>query len=394
LRVVEATRNTVDVLLLFRGFACLNVVLCHVIGGFQPGVRLVSVGGLDLTWLIRTTGALGVWLFFILSGYLMGKGFYTKRYSPTVRSSGKFYLNRFLRIYPLYVFSIFAVWAINFRTFPVNAATLRTLLDLLCFSYYGNTAFPNSLLWTISTEFRFYLLVPFVFIAAGLLVKDIRSFVAVMVAILLAGIAYRYDIYLRYFAGNDFYVQWIHRAYIPLKGDLDMFLSGFVLNYLVQQRKARKHTSLIAGRLRKLAALFVFAVMLVFYNFISYRAQLFLAPVYSPIFFIFMQTIVILSSCFLIYQFETKSNYRVPAIQWSHLIKNPLRSLEIFGVLTYGIYIWHMAVMDTFVDLHLKIENSRHLFFAELVYTLLLSTIVSAITYFLVEKPFHRIRKA
>ncbi len=394
MRVVEETKNKVDALLVFRGFACLNVVLCHVIGGFQPGTRLVSLGGFDLTWLIRTTGALGVWLFFILSGYLMGKGFYTKRYSPNPRSSGRFYLNRFLRIYPLYVVSIFAVWAINFRTFPVNAGTLRTLRHLLCFSYYGNTPFPDSLLWTISTEFRFYLLVPFVFIAAGLLVRDIRMFIAVMAVILLAGITYRGDIYMRYFAGNDFYVQWIHRAYIPLRGNLDMFLSGFLLNFLVQHRKARKQASLTTGKLRKLAALVVFAAMFVFYNFISYRAQLFMAPVYAPIFFVFMQTIVILASCFLIYQFETKTNYRVPAVQWSHLTTNPLRGLEIFGVLTYGIYIWHMPVMDTFVGLHLKIENSRQLFVVELVYTLLFSIFVAAVTYFLVEKPFHGIRKA
>jgi peptidoglycan/LPS O-acetylase OafA/YrhL len=237
-------------------------------------------------------------------------------------------------------------------------------------------------------------LVPFVFIAAGLLVRDIRMFIAVMAVILLAGITYRGDIYMRYFAGNDFYVQWIHRAYIPLRGNLDMFLSGFLLNFLVQHRKARKQASLTTGKLRKLAALVVFAAMFVFYNFISYRAQLFMAPVYAPIFFVFMQTIVILASCFLIYQFETKTNYRVPAVQWSHLTTNPLRGLEIFGVLTYGIYIWHMPVMDTFVGLHLKIENSRQLFVVELVYTLLFSIFVAAVTYFLVEKPFHGIRKA
>ncbi len=394
MRVVEETKNKVDALLIFRGFACLNVVLCHVIGGFQPGLSLVSLGGFDLTWLIRTTGALGVWLFFILSGYLMGKGFYTKRYSPNFRSSCRFYLNRFLRIYPLYVVSIFTVWALNFRTFPVNAETLRTLLHLLCFGYYGNTPFPNSLLWTISTEFRFYLLVPFVFIAAGLLVKDIKTFIAMMAAILLAGIAYRFDIYIKYFGDTDFYVQWIHRAYIPLKGNLDMFLSGFFLNFLVQHRKTRKDASVAAGRLRKLAALFAFVAMFVFYNFISYRAQLFMTPVYAPVFFIFMQTIVILAACFLIYQFETKTNYRVPAVQWSHLTTNPLRGLEIFGVLTYGIYIWHMPVVDIFGDLHLKIGNSRQLFVVELVYTLLFSILVSAVTYFLVEKPFHGIRKA
>ena len=51
----------------------------------------------------------GVWMFFTLSGYLMGKGFVTGRHSVDREGLKKFYRNRVLRILPIYFISIFLV---------------------------------------------------------------------------------------------------------------------------------------------------------------------------------------------------------------------------------------------------------------------------------------------
>src|ERR1035437_6391721 len=144
------TENKIDSLLILRGFACLCVVLSHVSGNFSSNANIISLFGYNITWLIKTPGSIGVWIFFILSGYLMGKGFYTGRYTPTVKSSLKFYWNRFLRIYPLYIFSIFVVCIFFHNSFPLmNLINLNTLLNLLRFNYSLQSFFPNGLLWTI-----------------------------------------------------------------------------------------------------------------------------------------------------------------------------------------------------------------------------------------------------
>jgi len=386
--------NKVDALLIVRGFACFCVVLAHVAGDLTPGEAIISVHGYDLTWLIRTTGALGVWLFFVLSGYLMGKGFYAGRYESTFKGSLRFYRNRLLRIYPLYVFSIFAVWGMTIRHFPFDTENLKTVIHLLCFSYYGWTYFPNTILWTISTEFRFYLLVPFLFILARFFIKDMRTYCLSMVLVMLPLIAYRLHIYMKFFGQGDFYPTWIHASYIPLRGNLDLFLSGLLLNFFPRSGIPNKEKSIFGPKSKKVLALSVFAAMLFFYNFVSYQAQLFMAPVYSPIFYIGMQTIVALAACFLIYQFEVKSDYMVSAVNWSNIKINPLRIFELFGILTYGIYIWHMPVLDGFSHTGIHIKNAPALFAVKLLYALSLSTALSTCTYFLIEKPFDKRKRA
>ncbi|MGB3655227.1 MAG: acyltransferase family protein, partial [Rivularia sp. (in: cyanobacteria)] len=65
--------NRLDALLALRGFACLMVVTIHC----APPRKSIIYDGFDLSWLMFSHGAIAVWIFFVLSGYLMGKVFYT-----------------------------------------------------------------------------------------------------------------------------------------------------------------------------------------------------------------------------------------------------------------------------------------------------------------------------
>ncbi|HEY1090435.1 MAG TPA: acyltransferase family protein, partial [Burkholderiaceae bacterium] len=79
-----------------RGFAALVVVASHA-----SGMGLNLVPGLDLTGI----GKYGVYLFFVLSAYLLSTQWLTKEQETRLGAKylGRYLSRRFLRIYPLYI---------------------------------------------------------------------------------------------------------------------------------------------------------------------------------------------------------------------------------------------------------------------------------------------------
>jgi len=91
-----------------RGLAILAVLLFHFVVPTHPE------GSIDaaITWLF-TYGALGVDLFFVLSGFLITGILYDSRTDPAYFRN--FYMRRLLRIFPLY----YGVLAIVFFVVPL-----------------------------------------------------------------------------------------------------------------------------------------------------------------------------------------------------------------------------------------------------------------------------------
>ncbi|MBF2067552.1 MAG: acyltransferase family protein [Calothrix sp. C42_A2020_038] len=73
----DKTHNRIDALLVLRGIACLMVVVIHS----APPRNAIIYRNCDFSWLTFSHGLVAVWVFFCLSGYLMGKVFYTQRYT-------------------------------------------------------------------------------------------------------------------------------------------------------------------------------------------------------------------------------------------------------------------------------------------------------------------------
>ena len=117
-----------------RGFAFLVVLASH----------LSNVHGLFFSGI----GHEGVWLFFILSAFLLSD--YFIRNPGRVKSLyewANYLFRRFLRIIPLFVIALFVYYL-------AGAISLQDVYMSLYFSYaYGH-------LWTIPVEFTFYLLLP------------------------------------------------------------------------------------------------------------------------------------------------------------------------------------------------------------------------------------------
>jgi len=125
---------------------------------------------LPLTFLetVISMGALGVNLFFVLSGFILTYA-HLKDFSdttlPTASYYGRFVLKRLARIYPAYLIGLISCIAVSGylqdypSPFPVILALDLTMLQSyvpsLSMRWYGGGA------WSVSTEFFFYLLFPF-----------------------------------------------------------------------------------------------------------------------------------------------------------------------------------------------------------------------------------------
>ncbi|MBD8091742.1 acyltransferase [Pseudomonas fluorescens] len=121
-----------------RGFACIIVLFVHAVAMFFNASGMALAG----------TGKLGVWLFFVLSAFLLTRKFAVGGFS--IYSITTYALGRFIRIIPLFalvawLYYLFGTVQINTPFDLMNAVTLK--------QGFGH-------LWTIPVEFKFYAFLP------------------------------------------------------------------------------------------------------------------------------------------------------------------------------------------------------------------------------------------
>ena len=150
-----------------RFYAALLVFCAH----------LTDFPGLE--WLRRfhffdEAGALGVSVFFVLSGFILTYNYADVFQSGvTIKAWGRFLWNRLCKIYPTYLLTL--VVALPLQVFSPNlpldwrAVPVQVLL-MQCMLPFGNPplhAYMNAPSWSIGCEFFFYLLAPFAIFYVG-----------------------------------------------------------------------------------------------------------------------------------------------------------------------------------------------------------------------------------
>lgn len=137
-----------DLLLIIRGLAAIAVVIWHS-GGYQADLPFLNVPG-------RTA----VWIFFGISGYVIAYGFVHKRYLLDKPGLKHFYLNRFLRIYPLFILLSLLGWItiwIKSGVSPIGWTDIPSQFFALQFNHH----YPlNGVFWTLGLEIQFYVMAP------------------------------------------------------------------------------------------------------------------------------------------------------------------------------------------------------------------------------------------
>lgn len=143
-----------------RAIAILWVILFHV-WLFQSELDPEFCGKVTnypfLTWITR--GDLGVDLFFVISGFLIGNLLFKE-----VKRSGKirikrFYIRRFLRLMPAYVACIIGGALLSKGT-PLENWNMAWINLLYVNNYVPHSYMPWT--WSLAIEEQFYLVIPFV----------------------------------------------------------------------------------------------------------------------------------------------------------------------------------------------------------------------------------------
>lgn len=134
-----------------RGIACLLVCFFHT--GANIGIMPFLIWGFT-----------GVHLFFVLSGYLISRPFLKALIEGgNLPSMSRFYLRRFLRIYPAYFVSLLVFLALRqvTHTNVPDAFNIVTHVALI-FNYFDSHYFfaINPVFWSLAIEAQFYILLP------------------------------------------------------------------------------------------------------------------------------------------------------------------------------------------------------------------------------------------
>ncbi len=188
---------------LLRALAVLVVTIYHAaLFGFETPGRFDRFG-----WI-------GVDLFFVLSGYLIGGQLLASPISHPVSRIpvGRFFARRALRILPAY----FAVLAIYFllpawREYPSISPLWKFLLSVQNIGLRGGTSFSHA--WSLAVEDQFYLLLPALVL---LLAGRPRAALLLPCLLVLMGLALRWYLALRFMTdtGISFrgFQTWIYYA--------------------------------------------------------------------------------------------------------------------------------------------------------------------------------------
>jgi peptidoglycan/LPS O-acetylase OafA/YrhL len=163
----------VPVLDALRTLAVLLVVVEHCVASVVP--ELAGAKGGILEHPVFQFGWTGVDLFFILSGYLIGRQLWREAQRTGTVDVPRFVLRRGFRIWPLYVFFII-VSSLILKRAP-------RLSDMLFYSNYAGGQVQGG--WSLSTEEQFYIVMP---LAAMLLGRWGMKVWLALIPLMIAGV--------------------------------------------------------------------------------------------------------------------------------------------------------------------------------------------------------------
>jgi peptidoglycan/LPS O-acetylase OafA/YrhL len=162
---------------LLRALAIIVVVIYHA-----------ALFGFKLPGRVDRFGWIGVDLFFVLSGYLIGGQLLALLARDRRINLGRFFTRRALRIMPAY-FVVLAVYFLlpSWREYSEMSQPLwKFLLSVQNIALHGGTAFSHA--WSLAVEDQFYLALPFLLL---FLFRRPRAVIVIPCLIVLGGILLR-----------------------------------------------------------------------------------------------------------------------------------------------------------------------------------------------------------
>jgi peptidoglycan/LPS O-acetylase OafA/YrhL len=363
---VRRPAGQVPVLDALRSLAVLLVVADHTMSWWgKVGGRALPIRHFPLFhW-----GWTGVDLFFILSGYLIGRQLWREYDKTGTVRVGRFVIRRGLRIWPLYL--AFAIGT------PLLAGVRFHYGDWLFISNYtGGTVMGG---WSLSTEEQFYILLPAAVAILGRLF-GLRGWLVALPAMLAA-------VQLaRYFTGSALMAQGMSlaRVKIAMYSPGHLHCEGLFVGALISLvHVIRPGAFAPAKTSRRVAAAVAFGI-----------GGALLAGVLravGPATFPFLSLALMYGGFAVMLLLLRDANL---------IGRLGLRSIHLYRIsrLSFGVYLNHFHVVKWFLaavtpGIMAVFGNGHVSFLTSLVLATLLSLVASAVTFIAIEHPFLLLRE-
>lgn len=343
------------------------------------GLRALSIGIVLLGHFLlppRYLGfsAFGVVIFFFISGFLISRLLFAEMKTAERVSLKNFYVRRFLRLYPVIVFYMLLVCLLalarGIRPPPIEIASV--------FAYFANyliawrdvhgvvtadgglNILPIGVLWSLSVEEHFYFLFPAVFVFARGSPSKVARF-AIFICVASLAFRFAYVLFLHDYIGSP-------GIYKRSETRFDSIAFGILLAAMCETDRGRKLIAALARRWIFWAALAGVAATFALRNPLiddtlryTVRSAL-LLPIFCTILF-------------------------SDRAAWANWVLN-LAPVAWIGRLSYSIYVWHGGVRFLTGSL---LDRMPHL--ERGVVSVVATLILAVLSYYLIERPFLRLRR-
>ncbi len=339
--------------------------------GYIPGldgIRAISVlivVAAHLGFAHILPGGFGVTVFFFISGFLITRLLIAEQEKKGKIDLPNFYARRFIRLYPALLFMVFGTmifYALRGYGSPTVAESLAAIFYFTNFYQINafNTGYSPLMswtqLWSLAVEEHFYMLFPLLVMFAGLAWRKLHIWV---LAILIAVPIWRMVIFQTYDGSVS------HYNYMSTFARIDSIAWGCLFTIMLH----RSGLKILRPAIGVLPFLFAMGLLLV--SFLL-RDEMF-----RWVFRFSLQGFAI---------FVVMLNlYYLSCLRWGFKVLE-FPPLAWIGMTSYALYLWHYPILDV-VNLNLGPSALSNFI------TLLLSLIMTAISFYLVEKPFIKLRK-
>lgn len=330
-------KNRIQSLDFYRGIAILLVVLFH----FNESIKY---------------GYIGVDLFFVISGFLVG-GIIIKEHRKGKIKYWSFLLKRGFKIWPSFYFFIIAGNIVAYFTYrssrPANYITIDDYPRYLLF-YRNFTGAPNHWsfdhIWSICIEEHFYILFPLAIIVLSLITKiKNKHLFFILGSMIILGFLSKVIMY-NYTNGQD--------TYSATNNRIDALAYGillFLINPLVSKVSVLRKTSAFIG--------FILIILLIYLN------ESLDSIIYNKIFFHSLLPLGISLLIFGTYHYQFKK----------------FKLMKFLAYYSYNWYLWHPLFYYFIIDSFQKNVLSLFIY-------LIVSFALAVLTTIFIEEYFLKLR--
>lgn len=285
----------------------------------------------------------GVWIFFIVSGFLSAEGFCTKKYTINKKGILKFYKNKVLNILLPTIIFISLIY-ILIEPENLNLIVIVKYITLTFIGSGGATGIGAT--WYVFTLMRLYFLTPLFMICINKIEQQTKHLYIFLSILLLFGIGYR-------IVGRYLGLDWYSNIYVSVIGNIDLYVGGILLNALNKNNTQNIH--------HKNLAWLLLLLLLIFCSYCFYcggRLQQIYMYICPSLFLVLVGIIL------------QNSKYKV--------VSHPIDRLIIFlSANSFEFYLWHSLILYKIIPV-IKIKNS---FYKYLIITTLVSILTMYIAY-------------